>query len=305
MSNGMSTGFVSCAMWSGAMMAALLCRTSRRPNRSTVAAMRCSTDATSPASNSIASAASPMSAATFSASSPLTSPTVTCAPSSASRRAVAAPIPDPPPVMTATLPSKRLMLAMSVSSSGSADVAGDCTDDGVGSARRLDSLRGDDVSAGHLDVEVAVDQRGLALGEVQRRGEATERLVLQGVQALLDGVGGDGALRRGVDGGLEELAGRPGAGRDLTLAVADGGRVLRLGRLVLLRRGHRRVGEREVALGRDGAVDGRLLGPSLRDGSARGEQRSGDALCAARLRDVEGDRGGAADLEARDVRLLE
>src|SRR3954447_1038143 len=217
------------------MIAALLCRTSSRPNRSTVAAMRCSTDATSPASNSIARAASPISAATFSASSPLTSPTVTCAPSSASRRAVAAPIPDPPPVITATLPSNRLMLAMSVSSSGSADVAGDCADDGVGRARRLDSLRCDDVSAGHLDVEVAVDQCRLALGEVQRRREATERLVLEGVEALLHGVGGDVALRRGVDRGLEELAGRPCTGGHLTLAVTHAGCVLRLGRLVLLR----------------------------------------------------------------------
>src|SRR3546814_127924 len=61
----------------------------------------------SPASKGIAMAASPISSATRFAASSLRSATATFAPSCTKRRAVAAPILPPPPVMIATLPARR------------------------------------------------------------------------------------------------------------------------------------------------------------------------------------------------------
>src|SRR4051794_7671442 len=288
----MSTGLVSFAMWSGAMIAALLCRTSSRPKRSTVVEMRFSTEVTSPASNWIPTAASPMSAATFSARSPSMSPTPTLAPSAASRRAVAAPMPDPPPVMTATLPSKRLSSGIAVAPLSSAELACDGADDGVRRAGGLEALGCRDLAAGDLDDEVAVDQGRLALGERQRRSEAAERLVLQRVETLLDRCRGDIALRGSRHGCLEQLAGCPSSGRDLALGAPDTGCVLGLRLLVLLGGRRRGVGEGEVALGRHRPVHGLLLGPGLGHRSARCKQRRRDALVPAGLGDLERDGGG-------------
>ena len=99
--------FANCA---GSVSAALLWRTSRRPNSRTAIATIAATWSSSLTSASMASARPPssvMARATRSASAPRMSSTRTDAPSAAKSCAVASPMPDPPPVTIATLPSTR------------------------------------------------------------------------------------------------------------------------------------------------------------------------------------------------------
>src|SRR5437870_9785915 len=98
-------------------MPALLERMSTVPHSRTTRAKSASTWALSATSVGTAMAAPPSaktSAATRSAPSRLRSATATCAPSAAKRRAIARPIPDPPPVTTAMRPARRAMRRLSI-----------------------------------------------------------------------------------------------------------------------------------------------------------------------------------------------
>src|SRR5947208_3223704 len=86
---------------------ALLCKTSRPPNRLTAVSTMRTTLGSSETSTSAATALVPSSPATRSASAPLISATTTDAPSRSISRAVASPMPLPAPVTIATLPSRR------------------------------------------------------------------------------------------------------------------------------------------------------------------------------------------------------
>ena len=94
----------------GSASPALFIITSSRPNVSRASRIVCWTAPESDASILIAAARPPslaMLAATASARVPLRSAMTTAAPSPAKRRAVAAPIPEPPAVTIATWPTKR------------------------------------------------------------------------------------------------------------------------------------------------------------------------------------------------------
>jgi hypothetical protein len=91
-------------MGSGVPMPATLSTTSSRPKRSTVAATAASTSASTVTSQCTGTTASPSSAA-VSFSAPLMSAATTEAPSRTKIRDDALAIPDPAPVISATLPS--------------------------------------------------------------------------------------------------------------------------------------------------------------------------------------------------------
>src|SRR6516165_4333785 len=82
----------------------------RPPNCAATSSTASRTASTSPTST--ARPIPPISAATASAASPFTSKTATRAPSSAIRRQAARPIPDPPPVTIALLPSSRPIVTL-------------------------------------------------------------------------------------------------------------------------------------------------------------------------------------------------
>ncbi len=94
-------------------MPALDTRMSTVPKRAPAAACRRAIESASETSQGTASALAPVwriSSATASISSALRAATITRAPASASSRAVAAPMPRPPPVTSATLPSRSICI---------------------------------------------------------------------------------------------------------------------------------------------------------------------------------------------------
>src|SRR5664280_13906 len=102
-------------------MPALLCRTSTWPSCANTLSASASTALGSETSSAWATALPPAASiarATSSAVPPLRSATWTLAPCRASRSAVARPMPEPPPVTTATLPCRlgSLLTASSISS---------------------------------------------------------------------------------------------------------------------------------------------------------------------------------------------
>src|SRR5262245_53360411 len=85
--------------------------TSRPPKRSTANATAASTSASTATSVCLYAAFAPSSRANTVPCSSFRSATTTRAPSATNRRQVAAPMPDAPPVTTATFPSRRPTLA--------------------------------------------------------------------------------------------------------------------------------------------------------------------------------------------------
>src|SRR5690348_2847671 len=111
---GTSSAFESCPMVSGERSAAFACIASSPPYSPTAVSTSAVTDASSAMSNCTDRArppASRTSAATASALSPTRSPTTTAAPSAPRRRAVAAPMPDPPPATITTFSDSPRMRA--------------------------------------------------------------------------------------------------------------------------------------------------------------------------------------------------
>ena len=93
------------------MIPALFTTTSMRPKRSRVASIKRSTSSRFPASAGTASAGAPRASSSFTAASRRAASrpeTTTEAPSSASDRAMARPMPRPPPVTIATFPARAL-----------------------------------------------------------------------------------------------------------------------------------------------------------------------------------------------------
>src|SRR5918992_2959080 len=103
----------SCVGASSPVMPALLTATCSAPSVAVMSAIVAATASGSVTSIWTPRTLSPASAATLATLSPLMSAATTCAPRSANLRTHSAPIPEPPPVTKATLPSKPIFLLLS------------------------------------------------------------------------------------------------------------------------------------------------------------------------------------------------